>query len=599
MENPRKSKTMNRLIVFLALLFIAFVSLSASFQEEKVPPENRVALVDEASQTGAQPEIRAVPSEEEIKKLEDYSKETEECLKECGEIEKKIQRTADEIQNLVKQQWNLKEQLFQTTHYYNETFDMCKITIFKDNKERAILAGDKDENDPEIQEMGGIIPRDCQQTLIQVKKDIASALNQLAELLSQTEAPQKEIKNIETQIIECLKNCEEVHDKGYQTSEKIKKLMEQEAAPLASIGALARYDAARERMKRKLKLSHDGKFIRKSNIESSKKIAQTLISYKPPLWGIPINKKINWPQLGFSNLKSIAKAVAPYSAGLYIPVSVEKSFREGKAGTLPSSPKLIQQIHIPRHVKIITPDIAIAGMPISLSILNEREVPLPGIIIETDAYKTFKSDETGKVHITSLTGKFDFASLWVPGTSQGNACIRFSNKIHNISEQETSIQIDSFVDIVLLGSIADVYGIGFDGFSESTEISIAGRSLNPLAESPVFLKFRIPEDITPGSYTVIIKEKFKEPAHLPILCIKLDLNANNAGLKKGESIIGRVNVEGTEKPLLVELINDSPSEISIDPHLVPVKDGKGEFEIKGLKSGPFRITVGDIEFSRK
>lgn len=166
-------------------------------------------------------------------------------------------------------------------------------------------------------------------------------------------------------------------------------------------------------------------------------------------------------------------------------------------------------------------------------------------------------------------------------------------------ESVAQLRIDSAPTILLLGTAATIHGIGFDGSIDNTEISMGGKKITPFAESPVTLKYKIPQDLNPGFYTVIITEKFKEPTSFPVLCIKLDLTSNRSDLRKGESIKGKIQVEGTEKPLVVELINDSPSEIAIDPRLVIVKGGIGEFEIKGLKPGSFRIHVGVVEFLRK
>lgn len=586
---------MKRFIVFLALFLIPF---SVHSQEEEVPPEKWTVPVEEETQATQPPGEELALTEEEIQKLEEYARQTEECLKGCRKIDQKIQSPTEQIQNLIKQQQNLLDQLFQATDLYDKTIDLCKVLVLESKKNKSIQLGNKESGISGHQEIGSIIPSKCRHSLAKIKKDIANILNQLADLIIQSKIPQKEIANLESQLSECLKNCEEFEKSGLHTSKKIKKLMEQGSASPLSIEALAHYDAADESMKRRLNLAHDGKLIRESIINSSKKITHKLTSYKPPLWGISINRK-DWSQIGFSNRKSIARAAAPYSGGLYIPAIIEKSFSQAETTKLLSLSKLPQQVDIPRYIQIIAPDTAIPGMPVTLSVFDEKDTSLPGITIETDTGKTFKSDENGKVHIPSLTSESIFALLWVPGTAHGSAIMGFPKKMTKLPETEAQLRIDSATDIVLLGSTVTIHGAGFDGFADSTEINMGGKTITPLAESPISSKFRIPEDIEPGSYTVTITEKFKEPANLPILCIKLDLNANNIDLKKGETTKGIIRVQGTERPLLIELINDSPSEILINPHVVTVKGGKGLFEIKGLNPGPFLITIGAIQFPRK
>lgn len=594
------NKEKQRLILSLALLVIAFISFPVNSQEEEGKLPEKVTVQSEEESQATTQSSEALPlTEEEINKLEESTKQTNQCLKECREMEGKIQQPTVQLQSLVKEQQNLQDQLFQVNDLYMKTVDSCKVPLFEDNKRKIILLGPKDINEPGIQEMGLIIPPECLQSIGQIKKDLASFLNHLAELLHKSDASQQMISKLEERRTECLKSCEEIGKDVQPISKKIKKLMEQGISPPSVVGALACYDAANERMKRRWKMAEEGKRVMERIIDSSEKVSQTLISHKPSLEGIPISRKTDWQKLGFSNIESITREIAPYSGGTYIPTSLEKPFKEMGIPPLSSLPKLVQKRDIPRFVKIVAPDTAVPNRPLSLSIFDENEVPLSGIVIETDTGQTFKSGEKGKVHIPSLSDESDMVVLRVPGTSSGTACIGYSQEMPDIPKLDAPLHVDPASAIVLLGSIAAIQGSGFDGFSESTEISIGGKRVSPFAESPLSLKYKIPEDINPGSYTVTISEKFKDSAIFPILCIKLDLMADGADLKKGEIIKGRINVEGTEKHLLVELINDSPSEISIDPNLVPVKGGRGEFEIKGLKPGPFRIRVGAVEFFRK
>jgi hypothetical protein len=594
------SEDMKRSILYLALLSVAFISSPAiSQEEEKIPPENWTIQIEEDSQATAQPGERYPLTEEEVNRLSESAKLTGQCVKECRELEEKIQPPADQLQNLVKQQQNLQDQLIPATDQYLKTIDLCKMTVFEEKNSGTIRVAPQDPETSDFQEMGWIIPPECKQTLAQIEKDIASTLNQLAELLNDSDASKQMINKQEKHLNDCLKSCEEIHKEGQPISEKIKNLMEQGIAPPSFISALARYDAVDERMRRRLRLAEEGAYIRESIIAASKKVSRTLVTYEPSLRGIPISRKTSWQWLGFSNSESITREAAPYSGGTYIPASLEKPFKKMGISQQTSLPKLIQKRDIPRFVKIVAPETAVPNMPLSLSIFDEKDVPIPGLVIETDSGKAFKSDESGKVHIPSLTDESDMVVLRAPGTSSGAVWIGFSQEMTVIPELDAPLHVDSASAIVLLGSIETLRGSGFDGFSGSTEINIEGRKLTSIAESPVSLKYKIPVDLHPGYYTVTITEKFKKTASIPILCIKLDLLADRADLKKGESIKGRIHLEGTEKPLLVELINNSPTEISIEPYRVPVKEGKGEFEIIGMKPGPFRITVGAVEFPRR
>ncbi|MEW5807186.1 MAG: hypothetical protein AB1756_07570 [Acidobacteriota bacterium] len=543
-------------------------------------------------QAPQQPEGGTVPGDEDVKKLREHTQRVEDCLKECEELKEKLEELKKQLQDNLGRQQDLRNQIEKATADYSNQFDKCKVLVFEDRRNGNVYTGARGSGGPDLREAGWLIPPDCQAKLNNIRKGIAKMQEQLAGLQGQADALQKQMADLEAQLAECLKNCEELKNRCLTTAGALRESMQHRIVSSAAIEALAAYDSTADWIR---KICKDGSyevFEREKAWIQTEIIGLELHSSSPLPWGIIINGNTDWVRLGFQAQDPMLKASGAFSGGLYVPSSATSAEGE-KTEVLHRKPT--QPEEIPRSIRLIAPSSTASGERLTLAVTDGSGAFLSGAVVATDSGEMYRSDEHGRIIIPSLTVEADFISFYAPGTDSFPLTVRIVRLRPPVLEKDAPLRIESAPDIVQAATACEVHGAGFDGLAENTEISIAGRTIVPIAESVISMKFEIPKDIAPGSYTVAIREKGRKQAEIPILCIRLSLTADKLELKKGESTKGRITIVGTDKPLSVEITNYTPLSVSVDRKIVEVKNGMAEFEIRGIQTGTFSIGTGAIK----
>jgi hypothetical protein len=543
----------------------------------------------------------ASSEEENMGKLYECAVTIENCLKGCDARKKKIEELLSKLRSDAGEQKNLERLMMQTVRNFRREFERCGAIIFEEVKSGSIHLGTKPAAVNNVREAGRLVLPDDAEKLGNIRKMTSKIRTALLDAQVHAELLLKQCADLQDQHTECMKDCENRKEDCSDPSAAVKHAMEQGVASQAAVKVLAAFDAVTDRIRGIYRDASNMLYERQRIERTTETILDELLSCEQLPWGIPINGNTDWETLGFQSNDSVSKAAEEYSGGLFIPadmVRISEAIKSLHAKSVAEHPK--QPREIPSNIRILAPLLALSGKPMTVSLTDEAGVPITGgtelrALLASDQGDTWQSDENGSVHIPALSSTLHFVSIFMPGTPSTPSLVRLVKPRPGSSPQSMLLHLAAASDIVHLGCICDVTGNGLDGNAANTEIAVADRKLAPLAESPVALKFRIPEDLPPGSYTVTVKEKERTPAEIPLLCVRSRMSADRLELKKGETIEVRINIEGTELPLSVEVINHTPLLVSIDERVVEVKNGKGSFRIRGLQPGPFSIGLGAVK----
>jgi hypothetical protein len=166
-----------------------------------------------------------------------------------------------------------------------------------------------------------------------------------------------------------------------------------------------------------------------------------------------------------------------------------------------------------------------------------------------------------------------------------------------IPAQQCPLRLTSGARLAFAGQDACVAGC-FPHFDAAAAfLTLDGeRLLSPIAASPTTIRVRIPDDVTPGPHviqwhpsTAIVSEP------VPVRVLQLQGTIDQNELWKGQATTLRLGVLGSEEPVQLTLVNQTPNVIAVDGgtrQLVTTSGGATNAatrQVRGVMRGGFNI----------
>lgn len=251
---------------------------------------------------------------------------------------------------------------------------------------------------------------------------------------------------------------------------------------------------------------------------------------------------------------------------------------------------------------LLFPERAIAGEPVTVSILNANNYPEAFVELSFNG-EVGTSNKDGRVTFWVQEEAIPGPSLKVnvPCREQISGAVIHVLQPLNKPGSEVSPKIDSVYSVINPSRIVTINGHHFDGRAEANKVSIDGVvDAKLLVSSPVQIKALVPYNLSPGQHalTVTSQGRVSNVSNFEMVAVEVQSTGHDKKRSDANKII--VRARGTQKPLHLKVKNYSPDIIKFaDGNEMRVITSGGQDNavvvgVKRLKKGNFRV-VASIE----
>src|SRR5437660_10552664 len=178
---------------------------------------------------------------------------------------------------------------------------------------------------------------------------------------------------------------------------------------------------------------------------------------------------------------------------------------------------------------LLLPRRIVSGERATLAVLDVNGRLTPGVTVNFSNGDRLTTDATGRaLFVAPLNPGVIFGSI-AGRTERGATAILSPSEAAS-----ASIEVSSAPRVASLTDRFEIFGKGFCGDADSSQVTIAGQRAIVLASSPASLIVLPLQDLQPGATEVEISCAKRQSPPFSVTFVGLDLDADSASLRAGE-----------------------------------------------------------------